>query len=40
VSISCNIFLQMATLNERAAGVDDRWVNKLVSESTAAFELL
>lgn len=32
-SFSCNIFLHTATLNERAAGVDGRWVNKLVSGS-------
>lgn len=40
MSFSCNIFLQTATLNERAAGVDDRWVNKLVSGSGIIFELL
>jgi len=40
VSFSCNIFLQTATLNERAASVDDRWVNKLVSGSGIVFELL
>jgi hypothetical protein len=27
-------------LNERAAGVDDRWVNKFVSGSGIVFELL